>query len=132
MLSAREFFKASKQRFTVAEWLMKEYPLDALYIAGYSVECALKALIMHTTPTADQADTFAKITSSAKMHYPENLKDILKTKGCVIPFEYVKKLRRFGWTTQLRYETGRRPPSEVRGYLRVAKNVIDWVQGEMK
>ena len=41
MLTARDFWRAAAQRFTTAEFLLRNgYTLDALYLAGYSVECA--------------------------------------------------------------------------------------------
>jgi hypothetical protein len=132
ILTSRDFHKASEQRFTVAEFLLEQYPLDAFYIAGYSMECILKALVMHLTPESDRDSAFQRLKSGAKMHYPEHLKEELKTLGHPIPKDIVKGFRRFDWSTDLRYEHGRWPVGEVRGYLKIAKKTIDWVKGEMK
>ena len=133
MLTSREFQRASEKRFTSAEFLLDHgYTLDAFYLAGYSVECILKALIMHLTPEPDREATFDRLKSGAKMHYPENLKEELKNLRRPIPIDLVKRLRRFEWSTDLRYESGRRPRSEVRGYVKVATTVIEWVKGEMQ
>ena len=132
MLTARDFRRAAEQRFTTAEFLLESnYPLDALYLAGYSVECILKSLILHLTPEANQNDTFNRLKGGAKMHYPEHLKEELKTLGCEMPIALIKRFRRFEWSTSLRYESGRRPASEVRGYLTAARTTIAWAHGEM-
>jgi HEPN domain-containing protein len=132
ILTSRDFQRAAEQRFTTAEFLLvSTITLDALYLAGYSVECILKALIMHLTPAAHREETFVRLKSGAKMHYPEHLKEELKNLGCPIPTDLVKRFRRFEWSTNLRYESGRRPSGEVRGYLKVAAATIRWAKGEM-
>lgn len=132
MLTSRDFRRAAEQRFTTAEFLWnRDYTLDALYLAGYAVECILKSMVMHFTPEIDQESTFQRLKSGAKMHYPEQLKEELKDLGYPMPPELVKSFRRFDWSTNLRYESGRRPRGEVRGYLKLAQRTIDWVKGEI-
>jgi hypothetical protein len=110
ILTSRDFQKAAAQRFTTAESLLDgDLTLDALYLAGYSVECILKAMIMHFTPPADREEAFGRLKSGAKMHYPEHLKEELKMLGHPMPIDLVKRFRRFEWSTSLRYESGRRP-----------------------
>ena len=98
MLTSRDFQLAAAQRFTTAEFLLeKGLTLDALYLAGYSVECILKALIMHLTPGANQEATFQLLKSGAKMHYPEHLREELRKRGRNIPPDLIKRFRRFDW-----------------------------------
>jgi hypothetical protein len=41
-LTSRDFLRAAGQRLTTAEFLLKSgYNLDAMYLAGYGLECAL-------------------------------------------------------------------------------------------
>lgn len=45
--SCTHFQRAAGQRFTTAEFLLRHrYALDAMYLAGYTIECTLKALIL--------------------------------------------------------------------------------------
>ncbi|HEX4000416.1 MAG TPA: HEPN domain-containing protein [Pirellulales bacterium] len=133
MLSSRDFRRAAEQRFTTAQFLLENgFTLNAFYLAGYAVECILKGLVMHLTPVADQQATFQRLKSGAKMHYPEHLKEELKSLDLLIPAGIVKRFRRFDWTTDLRYESGRRPASEVRGFLKGAAAAVKWATGEMK
>lgn len=129
IITSRDFQRAAEQRLTTAEYLLDgDYTLDALYLAGYSVECILKALIMRLTPESNQEEAFQRLKSGAKMHNPENLKEELQNLNCTIPNDLIRGFRRFEWSTNLRYESGRRPRSEVRGYMKVAEKTIAWVK----
>jgi HEPN domain-containing protein len=48
--AARQFWRSSKQRFDDAELLLKAgHTTGAVYLAGYGVECMLKALLVNST-----------------------------------------------------------------------------------
>ncbi|MGC1274708.1 MAG: HEPN domain-containing protein [Planctomycetaceae bacterium] len=129
ILTARDCQKAASQRLTTAEFLLEhDYTLDAYYLAGYAVECALKSLIMHLTPEKTRGAAFKRLKGVAQMHYPEHLKEELKQLNQPLPLELVRGFRRFEWTTALRYESGRRTRSEVRGYLKVVTLAIRWTE----
>lgn len=131
--SSRDFQRAARQRLTTAEFLLENrYNLDAMYLAGYAIECALKALVVELTPASDRGETLKKIGSGKQMHEPEVLGGILKDLGKPIPLELVKRFRRSGWSTALRYESGRTDTGETRGFLRTAKATQDWVEGELR
>src|SRR5438105_3471543 len=103
--TSRDFLRAALQRLTTAEELLRlRLNLDAQYLGGYTVECSLKALILEKTPAADKADTLQKISSGATMHRPDVLLGILRDLGVVLPLDLAKRMRRFDWETNLRYE----------------------------
>jgi len=131
--TSREFLRVAAQRLTTAEFLRESgnYNLDAKYLAGYGVECALKALILYLAPATKQTEILKKITSGKKMHDYEVLGSEVKSLGRPIPLTLVKKLRRYKWTTDLRYETGTLPAGETRGFLKTAKAIYDWVKGQL-
>jgi HEPN domain-containing protein len=131
-ISSRDYLKAGKQRLTTAEFLLQSrYNLDAMYLAGYAVESSLKALIMEITPEPDRPAMFDRISHGEPMHYMENLAGILNNLGHPVPPEFRRRARRFGWATSLRYESGRVPTSEARGFLNLAGEVCDWGEGEL-
>jgi len=72
-----------------------------------------------------------KISSGKMMHNPETLNSILKDRKNPLPLALVEKLRRSGWSTDLRYESGRRDTEKARGFLTTAKEVYDWVEGQL-
>jgi HEPN domain-containing protein len=130
--SSRDFQRAAMQRLKTAEFLLaNRYNLDAMYLAGYTVECSLKALILEYTPESDRNATLKKISSGKKMHEPELLGGILKELGHRIPLELVHRFQRSGWTTALRYEYRQTDKGETRGFLKTAKAVCDWVEGQL-
>jgi hypothetical protein len=130
--SSRDFQKAATQRFTTAETLLREkLNLDAQYIGGYTIECTLKALIMERTLDPDKPDKLRRITSGASMHRPEVLLSELRSLGATLPAALTKRMRRFDWNTDLRYETGRRDTGETIAFLNTAKAIYDWVEGQL-
>jgi HEPN domain-containing protein len=130
--TSRDFQHAAGQRLTTAQFLLDHnYTLDAAYLAGYTVECTLRSLILEVTPAAERAETLRKIVSGSRMHDAEILGEIPKDLGCPIPLRLVKRLRRFPWSTALRYEIGRRRKGETRGLLKAAKGVYDWAEGQL-
>ena len=130
---SRDFQKAAGQRLTTAEVLLREkLTLDAQYIGGYTVECSLKALILFWTPDADKPATLGRITSGSTMHRPDVLLGKLRDLGLALPLDIAKRLRRFDWTTDLRYETGRRDTGETIAFLKTAKAIYNWAEEELQ
>lgn len=131
-VTSRDFQGAAAQRLTTAETLLREkLTLDAQYIGGYTVECSLKALIMEKTPDIEKLDKLKRITSGASMHRPDVLLGDLRNLGVALPLVLAKRMRRFDWATDLRYETGRRDTGETTAFLKTAKAIYDWVQGQL-
>jgi HEPN domain-containing protein len=130
--TSRDFLKVAAQRLITAEVLAREkLTLDAQYIGGYVVECALKAVILELTPENEKLDKLNKITAGAKMHRPDILLGNLRDLGVALPPEIARRMRRFDWTTDLRYETGRRDTGETTAFLKTAKAIYNWVEGQM-
>jgi HEPN domain-containing protein len=130
--SSQDFQRAARQRLNTAEFLLgHRYNLDAMYLADYTVECSLKALILDATPASDHGQTLKKISSGRQMHDAEVLGGFLKDLGRPIPLELIRRFRRSGWSTALRYETGRTDTAETRGFLKTAKAAYDWVEGQL-
>lgn len=130
--TSRDFQKAAGQRLTTAEALLRErLTLDAQYLGGYTVECSLKALLLHLTPDADKPETLRRVTAGAKMHRPEVLLGELRDLGVKLPSDIAKRMRRFNWTTDLRYETGRRDTGVTTAFLNTAKAIYEWVEGQL-
>jgi len=129
-VNSRDFFKVAGQRLTGAEEIMDKLrlTLEAQYIGGYAVECSLKALILEVTLEPDRPAMLAKLTQGATYHKPENLLPILKIRGIVLTLELAKRMRRFDWTTALRYETGRKDTGETNALLYTARAIYEWAE----
>ncbi len=130
--TSRDFQKAAGQRLTAAETLLRsKLTLDAQYLGGYTIECSLKALLLHLTSDAEKTEKLKTITAGAKMHRPDILLGELRDLGIELPTGIAKRMRRFDWTTDLRYETGRRDTGETNAFLNTAKAIYDWVEGQL-
>ncbi|HXD88438.1 MAG TPA: hypothetical protein VN641_18255 [Urbifossiella sp.] len=132
--TTQDFPKVAAQRFIAAETLFRQkLNLDAQYIGGYTVECSLKALILHKTPISDRLETLSRITSGASMHRVEVLLGVLRDLGVALPAEIARRIRsrRFDWIPDLRYETGRRDTGETKAFLNTAQAIYKWVEGQL-
>lgn len=128
--TSRDFQRAAGQRLVAAETLLAQgLTLDAQYICGYVVECSLKALILHVAPEADRPALRERISRGERMHRAEVLLGELRELKINLPRELAQRLRRFDWTTDLRYETGRRDTGETKGMLKTAQAIMNWVEG---
>ena len=129
----RDFLRVALQRLTAAEEIMDKLrlTLEAQYIGGYSVECSFKALILEKTSEADRPAILDQLTHGATYHNVEALLDRLRERGVALTPELAKRMRRFDWTTDLRYEIGRKDTGETNGLLRTTREVYHWVEGQM-
>ena len=124
--SSHDFHKIAEQRFNAAETLLRAgLTLDAQYVGGYVVECSLKALIIELMDASNGPEQLKRICSGATMHRPETLLNELRTFGVRLPPELAKRMRRFDWTTDLRYETGRRPWGETNGFMKTCVTILE-------
>jgi HEPN domain len=119
-----------------ARWLLaeSEYYLDAIYLAGYAVECALKTLILWRTAERRFPEVYTEITEGQKAHDFEFLKHILKRRplNVVIPKPVMELFRRVAtWSTDLRYESGRIAYDEANGFVEAATGIRAWVEKEL-
>ncbi len=130
--TSRDFQRAAGQRYEAALALFrKALYLDCQYLGGYTVECTLKSLILHATPKPSRQAKLKEITSGAKMHLYDTLVNELRSLGVTVPLMLVKRMRRLKWSTNLRYEVKRRDRGETAGFLKSAKIVYNWVEGQL-
>ena len=129
----RDFLKVALQRLNAAEEIMASLrlTLEAQYIGGYSVECSLKALLLEKTPEANRPAMLEALTHGATYHQAEVLLERLRQRGVVLTVELAKRMRRFDWTTGLRYEIGRKDTGETNGLLQTARTIYEWVKGQI-
>ena len=125
-----KFLRAADQRLTSADLLYDhDLYLDSMYLAGYAPECALKALILARIPRKARRQYVKDHFRGRLAHNLEHLKDVLQKCGVPMPPAESKFLRRIAsWSTDLRYEVGRKKPREAREFLDAAKALRDWAR----
>ena len=126
----RTFWRAAEQRLRTANVLLKSRVyLDAVYLGGYAVECALKALILARTMAAKRAETCKELTSGAKSNNFDVLTESLRAKGCPPPANIRGLLDSLSdeWRTDLRYIGALIPHREAEQFLERVQSVYEWV-----
>ena len=127
----REFLRAGKQRFTAANALFHSgLHLEAIYLAGYTIECSLKAVILQHGPKSKQGEVTEQITRGTKAHNYESLLSLLKKSGVNMPEDLVSHVRRALtlWSPDLRYQTGRKPVQEVMAMFEATRLILEWAE----
>ena len=71
------------------------------------------------------------LTRGATYHRAEVLLDRLREREVFLSVELAKRMRRFDWTTGLRYELGRKDTGETNGLLRTANMIFEWVEEQI-
>lgn len=130
---AQPFYRAAKQRFEDAQFLLENgRTTGAVYLAGYGVECILKAMILSFAPRVDRS-TILTTFRGAKAHDFEWLQQqYRKRKGPAFPQqiqEYFSYLRT--WSTDFRYVPGMIEHKDAYDFLKAADTIIEWAEGRM-
>jgi hypothetical protein len=131
---ARMFYRASIERLTDARFIHEKAnrTTAAVYLAGYAVECILKALVLSQLPKTDRIETIKQFRGSKAHDY-----DWLKTKyresgGSSIPQAVIKAFVVVeDWGTEMRYNPRAIPPDEVEAFLAASETILKWADGRL-
>ena len=130
---AQLFYRTAKQRFEDAQFLLEgDRTTGAVYLAGYGVECMLKALILNMAPRTSRAKILASFRG-AKAHDFEWLqREYRKLHGPA----FSQKVREYfvhvsTWTTDYRYRSGMIEHADAYDFLEAAEAIIKWADGRM-
>ena len=125
---ARVFYQSATQRWIDAEILLREgRTTGATYLAGYSVECMLKALILSVTPARDRESVLTSFRGVKGHNYHWLKARYFEGGGPQVPrFVSDSFLLVNTWTTDLRYETETLNPIDAAGFLTATKVIFDW------
>ena len=129
----RRFERVADKRLTAATLLLDHgFHLEAVYIAGYSVECALKSLILKRTPRKEVDVMMRRLTKvGARGHDFEYLRGILSREpiSLGIPKAIREQLQRVAtWATDLRYDVNRVAFDDADRFLRATSGIRDWAK----
>jgi hypothetical protein len=86
---------------------------------------------MERTAEVDRLAMLQRLTHGANHHRPEVLLDRLRDLGIALTPELARRVRRFDWTTDLRYETGRKDTGETNALLNTARAIYEWVRPQI-
>lgn len=128
---ARKFARACDQRLAAASCLLENgFHLDAVYLGGYAVECALKAVLMRRVARGESTLLKEQLMMvGAKGHDFEYLKYLLRKHRCAIASSTLESLSVVaGWSTDLRYETVALKYDDAMRFLKAVGTIRNWSQ----
>jgi HEPN domain-containing protein len=130
---ARLFYRAGKQRFDDAQILLRDQrTTGAMYLAGYTVECLLKALVLASVAPNLRAQLLGEFRGS-RAHDIEWLGALYRrhTKAA-LSRDITRHLSRLAsWTTDLRYATGLVKAREADEFMDSVVAVVAWADRRM-
>jgi HEPN domain-containing protein len=128
---ARGFYRCAFQRYEEAEVLFKaEYTTGAVYLAGYGIECILKALVLMSVPAAARTEMLRSFRGR-EGHSLESLRSRYRMNGGArFPGEITEHFTLVNdWSTDLRYTPRSVRRSEAEVFLQAAAAIIRWADG---
>ncbi len=130
---ARRFYRCARQQLVEAQVLQKaSMPTGAVYLAGYSVECILKALIFSVVITA-QTEAVLGSFRGARAHEYNWLRDQYRLRGgASFPGQVNRDFTLVDvWSTNLRYELAAFRKPEAEEFLESVDRIIEWAEGRI-
>ncbi len=127
---ARLFYRCALQRYREAQVLLEAtYTTGAVYLAGYGIECILKALVLMAVPAGARPDTLKSFRGN-KAHEYEWLRSLYLTNGGArFPREVTQHFTLVNdWSTDLRYTPRSVRADEAEAFLGAAEAIIEWAK----
>jgi hypothetical protein len=132
---ARPYYRAAMQRMDDARFLLEKggRTNTAVYLAGYSVECVLKALLISALPAKKQDEIIEEFRKRGQGHSFDWLKhQYQKAGGAAFPSTIQRSFVTVStWGTDLRYETGSIKLKEAEAFLAAAEAILAWADRRM-
>jgi hypothetical protein len=130
-INIRRFLRAAEQRLASAHVLYNAGMfLECVYLAGYSVECGMKAVILSQIPLHKRPKFMQEYFRGSIAHDYEYLKSLLREKQIHMPSGIVSHLRNVvTWSTDLRYEVGQIKSTEAIRFLSSVTEILNWAKG---
>jgi HEPN domain-containing protein len=128
---ARLFYRCAFQRFEESQVLFRaDFTTGAVYLAGYAVECILKALILSAV-THKKADSVLQSFRGQRAHDYQWLRSLcFPTGGARFPtdvkhcFTLVDR-----WSTEMRYSPLVLKIEDADSFLKAADVILRWADG---
>lgn len=130
---ARLFYRAAKERYNDALLLFElQRTTAAVYLAGYSVECILKSLILSATPAARQQEVLETFRGGRAHDYDWLSGLYADRAGSRIPTTITPHFSRVNtWSTDMRYAPGTVMTREAKTFLDSVTAILEWAEGRL-
>jgi len=130
---ARRFYRSADERWTEAQILRRaDRTTAAIYLAGYAIECMLKALILEGLPEKSRNSVLSSFRGR-QAHDFQWLRDRYILNGGAKPPKDIN--RQFtlveDWSTEIRYDPKKVAGSEADQFLKAVQAIIHWANGRL-
>ena len=128
------FYRCAVRRLDDAQVLFREgHSTGAIYLAGYTIECVLKALVLNSTSRGQLAPTLNAFRGRRGHDYEWLRSEYLRRSGGTIPAETTKHLALVGdWSTDMRYLPHERPVDDPTAFLNATESILVWAQNRLE
>ena len=130
---ARLFYRCAFQRFDDAQVLLRaDHTTGAVYLAGYAIECILKALVLMAIPLAGRPAMFQSFRGQRPHDFEWLRTQYYQHGGPRFPREINESFTLVNvWSTDLRYLAGSLRDEESEGFLAAAANIMRLADGRL-
>ncbi len=132
-VEARRYYRVALQRLEDAQLLLEKLgrPAAAIYLAGYAVECILKALILTSTPENRHRDMLNEEFRGGRAHNLVWLRERLRETGAAgFPLNIGHDLTFVStWSVDLRYTPGIGDADDAKEFIAAVERIIDFANG---
>jgi HEPN domain-containing protein len=132
-IDARRFYRVAYQRYEDGKLLLEQLsrPRAAIYLAGYAVECILKALLLVRTPEREREQLRSSFRGTIA-HSIIWLREQLVRRIGRLPVGEARNLSLVSsWSTDLRYEPGPGDPEDAEAFLEATRSILVWADGRI-
>ncbi|HEX3656941.1 MAG TPA: HEPN domain-containing protein [Pirellulales bacterium] len=130
---ARRYYRAAKQRFEDAGLLLDAgRTTGAVYLAGYTVECLLKAVILESVPSKLRKQLLIDFRGRQGHDIEMLCSTYRRQVQAAIPRRVTQHLARLNsWSTDLRYTPGSLQPGDADEFFESVHAVLTWTDGRL-
>lgn len=123
------WFRAAGQRLEAASLLLDHsIYIDAAYLGGFVVECAMKGFIIARVPPAKRRKYVETRFRGQRAHDFEYLLYLARELHAVIPIKVVEHLRQSSWSIDLRYTAGLGNRDEAIELFEAGEETLAWAR----
>ena len=130
---ARLYYRCAFQRQEDAEILLRaDHTTGAVYLAGYGVECIMKAMVLSALAPTARAEMLRSFRGARAHDYEWLRTQYLQNGGARFPREITAAFTLVSdWSTDIRYLPRTLKADEAEGFLTAAENIIRWADGRI-
>jgi hypothetical protein len=132
--NARLFYRCAFVRLDEARILRKagQITTGPVYLAGYSIECILKALILNALTQTQQEESLRSFRGT-KAHDYDWLRDVyLQNGGTRFPSDITRSFTLVNdWSTDMRYVPRNMKEEEIDAFLKATREILIWADGRL-